>query len=101
MTGFVPGQLGLGVAVGSPLTQLLTATTTITLKDEEMFNAFIEGLKNVKSIFNNVDYAANVSGGRIFPGERLYRFEEGSGTSATRLKGTYKTDGYSVTITWK
>ena len=59
MTGFVPGQLGLGVAVGSPLTQLLTETTTITLEDEEMFNAFIEGLKNVKSIFNNVNYAQN------------------------------------------
>lgn len=102
MTGFVPGQLGLGVGVGSVFTQFLTETTTITFKNETMRNAFIDGLKNVKTIFNNVDYAVAVSNNIIIrPGERLYSFKEGTGTSATVLNGTYKINGNSVTITWK
>ncbi|MCQ2479528.1 MAG: DUF4474 domain-containing protein [Clostridia bacterium] len=102
MTGFVPGQLGVGVAVGSPLTGLLTATTSITLKNEEMTQAFVEGLQNVTYIFNNVDYAVAVSNNWLIkPGEHIYAFEEGSGTTATRLKGTYSVDGNTVTLTWK
>lgn len=102
MTGFVPGQLGLGVGVGSLLTQLLTETTTITLKDEIMRDAFVAGLKNVKTIFNNVDYAAALSNNILInPGERLYSFKEGDGLTANRLAGTYKINGNSVTLTWK
>ncbi|MCQ2472402.1 MAG: DUF4474 domain-containing protein [Clostridia bacterium] len=102
MTGFVPGQLGVGAGVGSLLTQLLTAKISITLKDEEMTEAFVEGLQNVTYIFNNVDYAFAVSNNWLInPGERKYSFEEGNGTSATRLKGTYWVEGNTVYLTWK
>ena len=94
MTGFVPGQLGAGVAVGSSELKKLSATTTITFKDAQMTKAFEYGLKAVKFIYNNVD-AMNMEVDR--PGYRNYSFKKGDGYTP----GTYEVDGNTVTLTWK
>lgn len=101
MTGFVLGTLGYGVGVTSEYTQRLTETTTITFKDEQMRNAFVEGLKSVNNILNNAEFAEDASNGKLFPGERSYSFKAGDGVSATKTNGTYKVKGNSVTLTWR
>lgn len=95
-TGFVPGQLGAGIFVGSDQTSKLSETTTITFKDEEMRNAFIKGLGYVTYIFNNADLK-DASQGKTNPGQRPYSFRLGDGIEP----GTYAISGNSVTLTWK
>ncbi len=101
MTGFVPGRLGLGAGVTSKYTKDLTVTTTITLKDATMRDAFVEGINNVSYIVNNVDYAYDISSGKRNPGERSYRFIQGSPEAVTVESGTFSTDKNSVTLTWR
>ncbi len=102
MTGFVLGKLGLGAAVTSEYTQKLSITTSITFKDETMRDAFINGLKDVKCIVNNVDYAFDIKDQKLTnPGERTYSFKTGDGTSATTSAGTYKINDNTVTLSWK
>ena len=95
-TGFVPGQLGVsgGVFVGSTYTNDLKVTTAITLKDEEMTQAFIGGLKAVTRIYNNVD-AMNADD--TSAGYRGFTFKEGDGVTA----GTYSVSGNTVKLAWK
>ena len=95
-TGFVPGQLGAGIFVGGSETSKLTETTTITFKDEDMKNAFVKGLKYVKSIFNNADLK-DASQGKANPVQRPFSFRIGDGIEP----GTYAVTGNSVTLTWK
>lgn len=95
-TGFVPGQLGItsGVLVGSIYTNNLKVTSSITLKDEEMTQAFIGGLKAVTRIFNNVD-AMNTND--TSKGYRSFTFKEGDGVTP----GTYSVSGNTVKLTWQ
>lgn len=102
MTGFVLGKLGLGAAVTSDFTQLLSATTSITFKDKTMRDAFLKGLQDVKYIENNVDRALDISKGKVLaPGQRPYKFKSGDGTSATVFGGTYRLNDNTVTLSWK
>ncbi len=94
MTGFVPGQLGVGVMVGSSETQKLSVTTSLTFKDAEMTKAFEYALKAVTRIYNNVD-AMNYED--VSKGYRSYTFTKGDGTTP----GTYKVEGNTITLTWK
>ncbi len=94
MTGFVPGQLGVGVMVGSSETKKLKVTTSITLKDAQMAKAFELALKAVKRIYNNVD-AMNYED--TAKGYRSYSFTEGDGITP----GTYSVSGNTVTLTWQ
>ncbi len=95
-TGFVPGQLGVtgGVLVGSQYTKQLKVTTAITLDDAEMTAAFVEGLKAVTRIYNNVD-AMNAND--TSAGYRSYSFTEGDGVTP----GTYSVSGNTVKLAWK
>ncbi len=95
-TGFVFGQLGVtgGVLVGSKYTDDLKVTTAITLKDEEMTNAFVTGLKAVSRIYNNVD-AMNAN--NTSAGYRSFSFREGDGVTP----GTYSVSGNTVKLAWK
>ena len=95
-TGFVPGQLGVtgGVMVGSQYTKQLKVTTAITLDDAEMTAAFVEGLKAVTRIYNNVD-AMNAND--TSAGYRSFSFTEGDGVTP----GTYSVSGNTVKLAWK
>ncbi len=95
-TGFVPGQLGVsgGVLVGSIYTNDLRVTTSITLKDEEMTAAFVEGLKAVTTIYNNVD-AMNADNTNA--GYRKFTFTEGDGVTS----GTFSVNGNTVKLSWQ
>ena len=102
MTGFVLGKLGLGAAVTSEFTKLLSVTASITLKDDKMCDAFVKGLQDVNSIVNNVDYALDIANSKLLkPGERAYSFKNGDGKTATVINGTYKVDDNTVTLSWK
>ncbi len=94
MTGFVPGQLGVGVMVGSSETKKLSVTTGITFKDAQMTKAFELALKKVSRIYNNVD-AMNPDD--TSKGYRSYSFIKGDGTTP----GTYSVSGNTITLTWK
>ena len=100
MTGFVPGQLGVGMFVGSSELSKLTETTTITFKDEEMTKAFIKGLGYVSYIFNNADLQEAAQGKKA-PGTRPYSFREDKEFGKGTEPGTYFVNGTSVTLTWK
>lgn len=93
-TGFVPGQLGVGVMVGSKYTKTLDMTTSITFKDEEMRKAFVIGLKKCSYIYNNVD---GMDGRDEAKGKRAISFTEGSGSTP----GTYAVNGNTVTLSWQ
>ncbi len=95
-TGFVPGQLGItsGVFVGSIYTNDLKVTTSITLDDEEMTQAFVTGLNNVTRIYNNVD-AMNAND--TSAGYRSFSFKEGDGVTP----GTYSVNGNTVNLSWQ
>ena len=86
MTGFVPGQMGVGAAVSSEYTRHLSMTTSIDFKDEAMKKAFVIGLKKCNFIYNNVDKT-----------KRTIGFVEGSGT----VPGTYSVSGNTVTLSWQ
>lgn len=93
-TGFVPGQLGVGVMVGSKYTKTLDITTSITFKDAEMRKAFVYGLKKCSYIYNNVD---GMDGRDEAKGKRAISFTEGSGSTP----GTYSVSGNTVTLSWQ
>ena len=94
MTGFVPGQMGVGAMVGSKYTKTLSATTKITFKDEAMRKAFVIGLKKCSYIYNNVD---GMNAQDVNKGKRTISFVEGSGT----VPGTYSVSGNTVTLSWQ
>lgn len=98
-TGFVPGQLGVGIFVGGSETSKLSETTTITFKDEDMRKAFVKGLKYVTYIFNNADLKEAYQTKKN-PGQRAYSFSEDKSGDGTK-PGTYHIEGNSVTLTWK
>ena len=93
-TGFVPGQLGVGVMVGSTHTKTLDLTTSITFKDENMRKAFVIGLKKCSYIYNNVD---GMDGRNEAKGKRAISFTEGNGSTP----GTYAVNGNTVTLSWQ
>ncbi|MBQ8783211.1 MAG: DUF4474 domain-containing protein [Clostridia bacterium] len=95
-TGFVPGQLGVtaGVLVGSTYTNDLSVTTSITLDNAEMTQAFIGGLEAVTRIYNNVD-AMNAND--TSAGYRSFSFKPGDGVTP----GTYSVSGNTVKLTWQ
>lgn len=93
-TGFVPGQLGAGVMVGSTHTKTLDLTTSITFKDEDMRKAFVIGLKKCSYIYNNVD---GMDGRNEAKGKRAISFTEGNGSTP----GTYAVNGNTVTLSWQ
>ena len=93
-TGFVPGQLGVGVMVGSTHTKTLDLTTSITFKDENMRKAFVIGLKKCSYIYNNVD---GMDVRNEANGKRAISFTEGNGSTP----GTYAVNGNTVTLSWQ
>lgn len=93
-TGFVPGQLGVGVMVGSKHTKTLDLTTSITFKDENMRKAFVIGLKKCSYIYNNVD---GMDVRNETKGKRAISFTEGNGSTP----GTYAVNGNTVTLSWQ
>ena len=103
MTGFVPGQLGVGAAVGSRYTSTLSETTTITFDNDAMMQAFVKGLNRVTYIFNNVDYVADGANGVATPGQRDFNFTDVTGdeNGDGKTPGTYAVNGTSVTLTWQ
>lgn len=94
-TGFVFGQLGLGVMVGSTHTKTLDLTTSITFKDENMRKAFVIGLKKCSYIYNNVDGMDGRNEAK--EGKRAISFTEGNGSTP----GTYAVNGNTVTLSWQ
>ncbi len=95
-TGFVPGQLGItvGVLVGSIYTNNLKATVSIVFDNETMTQAFVGGLRNVTTIYNNVD---GMDANDVNKGYRRFVFMEGDGNTP----GTYKIEGNKVTLSWQ
>lgn len=93
-TGFVFGQLGAGVMVGSTHTKTLDLTTSITFKDENMRKAFVIGLKKCSYIYNNVD---GMDVRNEANGKRAISFTEGNGSTP----GTYAVNGNTVTLSWQ
>ncbi|MGN1479144.1 MAG: DUF4474 domain-containing protein [Acutalibacteraceae bacterium] len=94
MTGFVPGQMGVGAMVGSKYTKTLSTTIKITFKDEAMRKAFVIGLKKCSYIYNNVD---GMDAQDVNKGKRTISFVEGSGT----VPGTYSVSGNTVMLSWQ
>lgn len=82
LTGFVPGTLNsTGAYVTSTYTKKLRVDGTITLNNEEMADAFVEGLNNVTYIYNNVDKS-----------KRSFSFTQGV---------NYSRSGKTVSLSWQ
>lgn len=81
LTGFVPGALeNFGFTYGT--TQCLTVDSKLTFPNEEMMDAFIEGLKNTTTVEHNATKKT-----------RDIKFEYGKNYTVNRST-------YSVSLTW-
>ncbi len=95
-TGFVPGTLAFAkYNVDADYTNRLRVDSKLTLKTPEMAQAFIEGLKNVTTIYNNAADGTT----RPISFVEMSSVEEYE-TKAAKAKFVLEEDGVTVRVCW-